>query len=101
MVYRSTDCRRRCGAAVEYLAHSASFHSWENNAPSKPGIKHLGPPAPPDWRKAAAVHSRCRRCTTRSWAHGWSAGPILAWPPHIKLLAWQKTGRLAYGIWDI
>jgi hypothetical protein len=41
MVYRSTDCRRRCGAAVENLAHSASFHSWENNAPSKRGIKHL------------------------------------------------------------
>src|SRR4029077_4438545 len=41
MVYRSTDCRRRCGAAVENLAHSASFHSMENTAPSKPGIKHL------------------------------------------------------------
>jgi hypothetical protein len=26
---------------VENLAHSASFHSWENNAPSKRGIKHL------------------------------------------------------------
>jgi nitrate/nitrite transport system permease protein len=41
MMYRSTDCRRRCGAAVENLAHSASFHSWKNNAPSKRGIKHL------------------------------------------------------------
>jgi hypothetical protein len=26
---------------VENLAHSASFHSLENNAPSNPGIKHL------------------------------------------------------------
>jgi len=41
MLYRSTDCRCRCGAAVENLAHSASFHSWENIAPSNPGIKHL------------------------------------------------------------
>jgi hypothetical protein len=29
---------------VENLAHSASFHSKENNAPSKPGIKQLGAP---------------------------------------------------------
>jgi hypothetical protein len=42
MVHRSADCRRRCGAAVEKLAHSASFHSWKNNALSKRGIKHLG-----------------------------------------------------------
>ncbi len=41
MLYRSTDCRRRCGAAVENLAHSASFHSREKIAPSNPGIKHL------------------------------------------------------------
>jgi len=26
---------------MEYLAHSASFHSLVKNAPSKPGIKHL------------------------------------------------------------
>ncbi|MBY0508568.1 MAG: hypothetical protein K2P94_00315, partial [Rhodospirillaceae bacterium] len=31
----------RSGAAVKNLAHSASLHSWENNAPSKPGTKHL------------------------------------------------------------
>ena len=41
MLYRSTDCRRRCGAAVEKLAHSALFHSSEQNAPSNPGTKHL------------------------------------------------------------
>jgi hypothetical protein len=42
MLYRSTDCRCRSGAAVENLAHSASFQSRENTAPSNPGIKHLG-----------------------------------------------------------
>jgi len=35
MLYRSTD------RLWENLAHSASFHSLENNAPSNPGIKHL------------------------------------------------------------
>src|SRR5580765_6120916 len=39
ILYCSTDCLRRCGAAVKNL--SASFHSRENNAPSNPGIKHL------------------------------------------------------------
>ncbi len=37
MLYRSTDCLRRCGAPMENLAHSASFHSREKTAPSKPG----------------------------------------------------------------
>lgn len=32
---------RRCRAPMEYLAHSASFHSFVKHAPSKPGIKHL------------------------------------------------------------
>ncbi|WP_220030300.1 hypothetical protein, partial [Komagataeibacter saccharivorans] len=34
-------CRCRRGASVVNLAHSASFHSRENNAPSNPGTKHL------------------------------------------------------------
>src|ERR1700688_3548357 len=42
MLYRSTDRLCRGGAAVEYLAHSASLHPRENGAPSKLGIKHLG-----------------------------------------------------------
>src|ERR1700721_2854889 len=42
MLYRSTHRRCRGGAPVQNLAHSASFHSKENNAPSKPGIKQLG-----------------------------------------------------------
>ena len=40
-VYRSTDCRRRCGAAVENLAHDASFRPVGNNAPSEPATKQL------------------------------------------------------------
>lgn len=41
MLYRSTDRLCRGGAPVSNLAHSASFHSGEKNAPSKSGIKHL------------------------------------------------------------
>src|SRR4029077_9766226 len=36
ILYCSTDCLCRCGAAVKNLSHSASFHSRENNAPIKP-----------------------------------------------------------------
>ncbi|MFA0925232.1 hypothetical protein, partial [Xanthomonas fragariae] len=43
LLYRSTDRLCRGGAPMQNLAHSASFHSRENNAPSKPGIKHLTP----------------------------------------------------------
>ena len=41
MLYRSTDRLCRCGAPVKNLAHSASFHSMEKNAPSNAGTKHL------------------------------------------------------------
>jgi hypothetical protein len=41
-LYRSTDRLCRCGAPVENLAHSASFHVCEETAPSNPGIKQLG-----------------------------------------------------------
>jgi hypothetical protein len=41
ILYRSTDRLCRCGAPVKNLAHSASLHAGENNAPSKPGTKHL------------------------------------------------------------
>src|SRR5438067_2794691 len=41
MLYRSTDRLCRRGAAVKNLAQSASLHSREKTAPSKPGIKHL------------------------------------------------------------
>lgn len=42
MLDRSTVRLRRRGAAVKNLAHSASLHSNVKNAPSNPGIKHLG-----------------------------------------------------------
>jgi hypothetical protein len=41
MLYRSTDRLSRRGAPVKNLAHSASFDSCDNDAPSKCGIKHL------------------------------------------------------------
>jgi hypothetical protein len=41
ILYCSTDCLCRCGAAVKNLAHSASLHSEDKNAPSNPGIKQL------------------------------------------------------------
>src|SRR4051812_2290288 len=39
MLDRATHCRRRAGAPMQNLAHSASFHSGEKSAPSKPGTK--------------------------------------------------------------
>jgi transposase len=39
MLYRSTDRLCRAGAPMENLAHSASFHSRDKNAPSNPGTK--------------------------------------------------------------
>jgi hypothetical protein len=42
MLYRSTDRLCRCGAPVQYLSHSASFHSLEKYAPPNAGTKHLG-----------------------------------------------------------
>src|SRR6202044_7768 len=41
MLYRSTDCLCRRGAPMKNLAHSASFESFDKDAPSNPGIKHL------------------------------------------------------------
>src|SRR3954454_22743264 len=41
MLDRATHCRRRAGAPMKNLAHSASFHSNEKSAPSNPGTKHL------------------------------------------------------------
>lgn len=42
MLYRATDRLCRCGAPMQNFAHSASFDSEDKDAPSKPGIKHLG-----------------------------------------------------------
>src|SRR5271163_1456645 len=42
MLYRSTDRLCRSGAPMKNLSHSASFESFDKNAPSKLGTKHLG-----------------------------------------------------------
>jgi hypothetical protein len=54
MLYRSTDCLRRRGASVEYLTHSASFHSAEKIAPSNSGTK-LGAHINLDLRSHSAI----------------------------------------------
>src|SRR5215212_3514608 len=41
MLDRATHRRCRAGAPMKNLAHSASLHSGEKNAPSNPGTKHL------------------------------------------------------------
>src|SRR5579871_1734158 len=41
MLYRSTDRLCRRGAPVKNLAHSASFESFDKDAPSKLGTKQL------------------------------------------------------------
>ena len=63
MLYRSTDRRSRAGASVEYLAHSASFHSTEKIAPSKPGTKHL------EWRSWLQRHFKplCQMDISYQW----------------------------------
>jgi hypothetical protein len=53
MLDRATDRLCRCGAPVENLTHSASFHSLAKTAPSNPGIKH------------AALRARFDRIFTR------------------------------------
>src|SRR5580692_12858257 len=58
ILYCSTDCLCRCGAAVKNLSHSASFHSLENNAPSNLGIKHL-------------EHDEFRFGCSRRWRSSW------------------------------
>src|SRR5262249_25138209 len=42
MLYRSTHRLCRRGAPMKNLAHSASFHTEDKDAPSNPGIKHRG-----------------------------------------------------------
>src|SRR5882724_3008937 len=42
MLYRSTDRLCRCGAPMQYLSHSASFHSREKYAPPNAGTKQVG-----------------------------------------------------------
>ena len=41
MLYRATNRLCRAGPPLENLAHSASFHPPDNNAPANPRTKHL------------------------------------------------------------
>jgi hypothetical protein len=61
MLYRSTDRRSRCGAAVKNLAHNASFHPPDKNAPSKPGTKHLGPVLESQYSSRCSLSLSCCR----------------------------------------
>jgi hypothetical protein len=92
MLYRSTDRLCHRGARMQNLAHSASFHSREKTAPSKPGIKHQEH----GWRRSAVVgdlfvlevagRSHDAKGRAADWRqllsgdHGPGA-PGLRWPP--------------------
>jgi hypothetical protein len=67
MLYRSTDRLCRCGAPVQYLSHSASFHSLEKYAPPNAGTKHLVLKASPKEQEMTELGSLL---THRSKAHG-------------------------------
>jgi hypothetical protein len=53
---------------VKNLSHSASFHSVEKTAPSKPGIKHLGNGGPVRANSIAVRPSCLQRKTWMSAA---------------------------------
>src|SRR5215468_6478682 len=82
-LYRSTDCLCRRGAAMKNLAQSASPHAGENNAPLKPGTKHL---MPQTWnrnarmagRRLARRHSRRTFRASEGCCPPAAASPILA-----------------------
>jgi hypothetical protein len=70
----STDCRCRDCAPVKNLAHSASFHSCMDNAPSNSVTKHLGYlNVLLDKYKASAAKRAARRQTSKlrkpKWLH--------------------------------
>ena len=87
-LYRSTDRLCRCGAPMEYLAHSASLQSGVTSAPSKPGIKHLGHSHP-------AKPGRCRRSAQRrpTWQLRMWAGWRRRWKPTTQLRTHPPTQR--------
>src|SRR5215207_4267428 len=68
MLDRATHRRCRAGAPMKNLAHSASLHSGEKNAPSNPGTKHLAAHCATPWLLAAAslVSSPRAFCLTTS-----------------------------------
>jgi hypothetical protein len=62
---------------VEYLAHSASFQLTVNNAPSKPGIKHLNA-AFLESDQNATLKQLVQRCQPRTSADGSDPGALFA-----------------------
>ena len=103
-LYRSTDCLCRRGAAVKNLAQSASPHAGENNAPSKPGTKHLGPPYTPELLSVYSTTMNFRH-EILNWAtkpdglsHIESSAAMAAWSnAMIGMVNWsnQAPGNLA------
>src|SRR3954466_10861587 len=99
MLDRATHCRRRAGAPMQNLAHSASFHSREKSAPSKPGTKQL---ADAHWTRLEPLLETCRpkgktpprdlRRTLSAivWRHQNGA----KWRPHQALAEHHTAGRV-------
>ncbi len=67
MLYRSTHTPLSCGAPMKNLSHSASFHSWLNNALSNAGTKQLAP-----WWHGNNGNPSCKRhqLLPRFWCCG-------------------------------
>lgn len=61
-LYCCSDCVRGRGAAVTYLAHSASFHSAEKIAPSNAGTEQLAPPSRLDHRLVLTTDNVTETC---------------------------------------
>ncbi len=76
MLYCSTDRLSRRGAPVKNLSHSASLHSRENIAPSKPGIKHL-----------AELDAAIARDPGDSWSYAYKSWALTSDGRHIEALS--------------
>jgi Protein of unknown function (DUF2380) len=83
MLYRSTDRICRCGAPVKNVSHSASFQSFDKNAPLKSGTKQ-----PRQARGAAADAGRNPRLSRRK---------TLVAPGFVSLAAWGLAAFLIFG----
>jgi hypothetical protein len=70
ILYCSTDRLRRGGAPAQNLSHSASFHSSDKNAPSKPGIKHLAAKVAVAGLRSTTAHGALPKCLGTPCASG-------------------------------
>jgi transposase len=98
VLYRATDRLSRGGAAVENLAHSASFHSRDKNAPSKPGIKQFNAAGPSGLidRKAPGQPSRLNARHRTALSAVIESGPI---PAVHGVVRWRIID-LCQWLWD-